>query len=135
LGVALGFAEMYRTAAGAPWFPALPTYLALLLAASIAFQAVALIPRAAAAAQLQATHAAALMPVVSLLTLTPVPDGTALSFLAGTLALGLLAALAATRLAIGAWLLAATLATGFVHDGWTNLQHGGTGMPDELVGA
>ena len=133
LGMAMGFAEIHSAEAAAPWFPSLPTYMGLLIAASIAFHAVALIPRAAAA-QRQAAHAAALLPVIMSLTFRPAPGDAALPFLAGTLALGLLAALAATRLAFGAWLLAAVVATAVVHSGWTELQDLDS-LPGALAGA
>jgi hypothetical protein len=119
VGVALGFAVVHGAQLNAPWFPSLPTFLALLLAASIAFHVVALIPRAAPAQQ-YAAHAAALLPVALLVSLAPDLDGPALPFLGGTLALGVLAALAATRLASGAWLAAAAAATALVHDHWTS---------------
>ena len=128
LGVALGFAVLHGAQANAPWFPSLPTFLAMLIAASIAFHAVALVPRAPEA-QRHAEHAAALLPVALLVFLAPDLDGAALPFLGGTLALGLLAALAATRLVSGAWLLAAVAATALVHDHWARGQGLDAGEP------
>ncbi len=117
IAVALSLSELRGAHAGEPWFPSLAGYLALLTAASIAFQSVAL-ARRAPAAQRQAEHAAALLPVLLLLTLTPVPEGAGLVYLFGTLALGVLAALVAIRLGTGGWLLAAVAASALAQYDW-----------------
>lgn len=117
VGVGLGFATVEEAQASAVWFPFPAAYIGILVAACVAFQAVALLRRAAAA-RAGADHAAALLPVIMLISIARAPDGPPLVALGGTMVLGLLSALAATRLGSGAWLLAAVGATALVHHGW-----------------
>ncbi|MGH7787764.1 MAG: DUF2339 domain-containing protein, partial [Candidatus Binatia bacterium] len=116
LAVALGLATLRESNQAAPWFPSLSTYLALMVAAAAVFQAVALLPRPPAARRM-AEHAAALVPVALLLGLMSDAD-SGLPFLVATLLLGLLAALAATRLGLGLWLLAGLGATALCQHTW-----------------
>ena len=116
---AFGFVTLQQAQGNADWFPPLGTYLAIVTAVAVAFQAVALLRRAEPARR-HAEHAAALFPLVVLLPLAEVVYGAPLVLLGGAIVLGLLTALAATRLGSGAWLLAAVGATALVHNAWTS---------------
>jgi len=118
LGAGLALCVLRNAQDGEAWFPPLALFLPLPLGAALAFQAVALWRREPDARRM-AEHAAALLPLVLLLYLTPDPQTPAVPFLLGTLALGLLAAFAGTRLGAGAWLLVAMGATALAHQGWT----------------
>jgi len=118
LGVGFALSVLRNVHHGADWFPPLALFLPLALGAALAFQAVALRRRAPEARRM-AEHAAALLPVVLLLYLTPDPKTPALPFLLGTTALGLLAAFAGARLGSGAWLLIAMASTALAHETWS----------------
>jgi hypothetical protein len=119
--VALGLTVLRVAHGGESWFPAPGSYFAILIVAALAFQGAALLPHAPTARH-EAEQAAALLAVALLVPLVDVDPSVAsrpMLFLGSTLILGLLAALAAMRLGVGPWLLAAMAATAFVHHAWT----------------
>jgi uncharacterized membrane protein len=120
VGLALALTTFRLAHETAPWFPSLTGQLAMLIAAAVAFQAAALVPRSRAAAR-EAERGAAVLALGLLVPLVYLPftPAPAVVFLGGTLVLGLLAALASTRLGEGHWLLAAVAVTAFVQSGWT----------------
>ncbi|MEO8604678.1 MAG: DUF2339 domain-containing protein [bacterium] len=123
LGVGFGIAVLRGVHEHEQWFPEAALFLSVPLGAAVAFQAVALLRRQQETRR-WAEHAAALLPVLLLLYLSPLTagaDGVRLSLLLGTLGLGLLAAFAAMRLDAGGWLLAAMGATALAHDQWSQL--------------
>jgi uncharacterized membrane protein len=137
VGIGLGLSIQHLVHSRDPGFPAPPLFLSLLLGASLALHGAALLRREALVAQL-ADHAAALLPVVLLLGLTPAPFSLALGplpALGASLLLGFLAGVAATRLEKGAWCLAAVVATLLVHVVWTFGRVGLDERPNEILTA
>jgi uncharacterized membrane protein len=138
LGMALGLAALARAHGHRPDFLTPAEYLGLLLAASLALQGAALVRRLPEAAR-AAEHAAALLPALLVLSLTDphvlTAEPAVVVFLGGTLALGFLVALAATRLGSGYWLLVATGVTALAQLGWTAATHVGPDQHALALGA
>jgi uncharacterized membrane protein len=106
---------------GEPSFPAVPAFFAVLLLAVAVSHGAALV-QTRPAARRHAEYGAALLSIVFLLCLPVMLEirrWPAEVFLGGSLALGFLAALAATRLASGPWYFAAVAATAIAHSAWT----------------
>jgi uncharacterized membrane protein len=120
-GFGLAIVVLHAVLARRPGFPGPELHLGVLVAAAIGFQLVAL-ARPTADARRWAEHGAAAIATVLLLhvgglaTDRAVPAG---SYLGTALALGLLVALAATRLGAGAWLVVAVVATAAAHGVWS----------------
>jgi uncharacterized membrane protein len=119
-GVAMGVTVIRLAHETEPWFPASWVFMAVAIAAAVAFQLVALLRRSSPAAR-EAEKAAALVAIGLLLPFVVARPMVAqpVLLLGATLLLGLLAGLAAVRLGEGVWLLAAMAATALVHSAWT----------------
>lgn len=117
-GIAIGLAAFRAVHRGAEGFPSTGAYLAITLAAAVAFQVAAML-RAEGAPRRHGEQAAALVAVVTmLLVVLPIGDAPFVTLGAAT-ALGILATLAATRLGGSAWGLFAMIATALVHTSWS----------------
>ncbi|MFQ5720639.1 MAG: DUF2339 domain-containing protein, partial [Acidobacteriota bacterium] len=120
-----------------PVLPPVAVFLVLLVVAAVATHGMARLRERSPVGRL-ADHAAAVLPVVLLLGLVPAALDRTLgpqAVLGTSLALGLLAMLAATRLTNGAWAAAAVGATGLVHLGWTWLGPGLRGDDSQSLAA
>jgi hypothetical protein len=134
-GVGLAIATLHAVLARRPGFPPPGLHLGVLVAAAVAFQVVAL-ARATAEARRWAEHGAAAIATVLLVHVAGLADDRAVpawSYLATALALGLLVALAATRLGAGAWLVVAVMATAVAHGVWSPEHTPGVGLALEAV--
>jgi len=121
LGVALGLSVYQLAHYRGSGFPEPALYIGLLVAVGILFQAAALLRRDQPV-RAAADHAAAVYAVFVLAVFLNAPllwGGPPAFLLAGALLLGLLAALAASRLSSGVWLLVAMAVTALVHVSWT----------------
>jgi uncharacterized membrane protein len=119
-GIGLLLSILHLSHHGSPLFPARPVFLALLVGASLALHAAALLRRQPEVRRF-ADRAAGLLPVLLLLGLALAPFTMSLAplpALGGTLVLGVLGMTAATRLGKGAYGAAAVGATLLVHLGW-----------------
>lgn len=120
LGFGVGLTWIPAMQHDAPTFPNASVYLALMLVATVAAHAVAMARRAGDARR-SADHAAAALPLVMLIGLAAgplLPRLAAAPALGGSLLLGLLVALAATRLGSGSWYAAAVAATWLPQVAW-----------------
>jgi len=118
--VGLGLALLHWVHGGSASLGSLSHFMALLIAIAIAFQFVGF-ARRQEAARMWAEHAAALLSIILLLSLTVTPtltDWPARIVLGGGLGLGILAALASSRSGRGGWLLGAAAATAVVGTVW-----------------
>jgi hypothetical protein len=123
LGLALGLLHVVHGAELT--FPALPSFFAVLLVI-VALSHVAALVQEASAGRDYGEHAAALLSVILLLSLPvmlQVRPAAPEAFLGGSLALGFLAVLAATRLGSGEWYFAAMAATAIAHTAWSGSPH------------
>jgi uncharacterized membrane protein len=123
IGLGLGFPALHAVHGDAAGFPAPELYFALLLAAGVAFQLVAVLGRRSAAGGRRWAEPAALaLPLAALAgLLAQAALGTLAPwlFLGLTLALALLAVLAATRMPAGVAYLLAMLLLALVHLTWS----------------
>ena len=111
---------LYRTdEGGSPLAPSFGAFCAVVLAIAVALQ-IAAIRRGTELGRRYGEHAAAAFALTASFALVIPPEGLPELWVpvAATL-LGLLALLAATRLASGPWSLAATAVTALVHSAWT----------------
>ena len=134
LGLAIGLTGIRMAHESAPWFPAPEVFVAVVLAAAVAFQVAALLPRTPAARR-EADLGAAIL-AIALLAMYVAPGRLAYEpvLLLGTsLALGILAALAGTRAGEGAWILAAVVVTALVQTVWTLGGHAGSSASPALA--
>jgi uncharacterized membrane protein len=137
LGIGVGLSILHLAHHRHPLFPAPVLFVALLIAAALALQAVASLRRDGDTRRF-ADHAAALLPVTLLLGFAPSPLSLSLAplpALGGALLLGILALLAATRSGAGAWSAAATGATLVAHVVWTAGRAGLRDRPSECLAA
>ena len=119
-GLGIGLSIFHHAQFNTPGFPSAPIVLGLFAAACVALQAAALARRDEEAIPF-AERSAALLPILLLLALVPSPFLRALPVvpaLGASLVLGLLAALAATRLGNGLWYAAAVGATWLAQNAW-----------------
>jgi uncharacterized membrane protein len=120
-GLGLSLVLLQTAHGGEATFPAVPTFFAVLLLAAAVSHGSALV-QTQSVARRYAEYGASLLSIVFLLSLPvmletrPWPVEV---FLGGSLALGFLSALAATRLASGEWYFAAVAATAMAHSAWT----------------
>lgn len=137
VGIGLGLSVLHLAHHGSALFPAPAAYLALLVGASLALHAAALLRRRPEV-RLCADQAAGLLPIVLLLALMRAPLSLSLAplpALGAGLILGVLAITAATRLETGAWYAAAVGATLLAHFGWTAGRAGLRENPSESLTA
>jgi hypothetical protein len=119
-GLALALAIFHRTHHGAEGFPALSTYLAVMVAVAVGFQGLAVL-RGTGIARTYAEHAAALLPILLLghLATAQLHAPSPSVFLGASLGLGILVTLAATRVGSGYWFVGAVAATALAHTSWS----------------
>ena len=122
LGLGLGFSLFFVAHRDSPEFPAAAVYFALVLAAAVAFQALAL-TRKDAEAQRWANIASAVLPATVLVFLWSEAASPSIApglYLATTILLAGLVALAATRLPSGGWYFMGMLLLALGHLMWTS---------------
>ncbi len=121
LGGPLALAMFSFPHAAREWFPVVGLYLAILVAAALAFQAVALLARVGETRRWadHAAAAAAIVLILGTLVFVDTPSFPSHACLAVATVLGLLAALAATRRGAGSLYCVAVLAVAAHHSLWT----------------
>ena len=122
LGLGLGFSLFFVAHRDSPEFPAATVYFALVLAVAVAFQGLAL-TRKDAKAQSWANIASAMLPATVLVFLWSEAAGPSVApvlYLATTILLATLVALAATRLRSGGWYFTGMLLLALGHFMWTS---------------
>ncbi len=136
-GIGLGLTFFHLAHFRSPDFPGSDLFLALLIGAALALQTIALLRRDTEVRRF-ADHAAALLPVLLLLGLTPARLTRSLMpplALGTALILGVLVMLAATRLKAGRWCAAAVGATLLAQTAWTAGRVGLHEHPREVMSA
>lgn len=136
-GLGIGLSILHHVHFSTPGFPHATMVLGLFASACVGLQAMALARRAEEAIPF-AERSAALLPILLLLALAPSPFLRALpafAALGAALVLGLLAALAATRLGNGLWYAAAVAATWLAQNAWVVAHPPFHATPDDLAAA
>ena len=121
VALGVGIATLERVHGDRPEFPPLAVYRTVVVALAVMFQVVG-VARRSADGRRWGDHGAATFCVVvllHLLTAAPTPPTSPWLFLTFTGILGVMVALAATRLGLGLWLLAGVLTTAAVEWHWT----------------
>ena len=137
LGLGLGFSLFFVAHRDSPEFPAAAVYFALVLVAAVAFQALAL-GRKDRKAQSWANIAAAVLPATVLVFLwseAGSPSVAPVLYLATTILLAGLVALAATRLPSGGWYFTGMLLLALGHFMWTSEYPALRAAPDTALQA